>query len=744
MKRALFPLLILAGLTIAACGGSGGGSGNFVAQPTATPPSGGTFTISPLAYTGPITFYGSGYLLTFNVPPTVTGTTATATGGLSGTLPQGVPAPSLAKRKTSLLPGSKIPNTVGVPLTPLVYFTISTTAQVGFADAPTFQFIDPVATTVPNGSQAYLLFYDPTQSANGWVPLLGPATLAAYGSGGQSMTFPAVQTGVNFYPNQQYIFALVAIAQSVPTATPAPTPTVGPSTAPGGAPAYCRTFQSYTAPPNGSAPVPLNLTDDSGLNGTLVVYVENAQTSPVTYLAPNATWTAQPVALPAVCFSNTTPSVVSGKPLVIPNPGNGRILIAYAPGTPNPAASTAPNPLPSGVGTNPDYNSAMLPWDVAEYTIPGGVIDTSQVGFMGLPMELSLVSSLPHQSPVASCPAPPPAPGPQAQPTTVGFSSCAFLDAFNDVWNNPSYRSLVIAEPFPNSGSPTYALRLLAPQQAGFTQFDWYDLFSSPADAPLTGPCNAGNTGTGGYLQCVLTFYKNNPQVFSSSRVGVGASGDYYCASANSALTAFTFTDVGSTQPSSCNPMPPANPNAPSTANPFSLPISTFIAGQAPTQDDAGCSTNNLFSIPFGTFYVNGQSLPSPYQPTGNLFQNLDTFAMWKALGIDLNYGTAMVSGLHPGGLSALPAYPTNADFWQDPAFNYYGQVLHHYADGGYTYAVAYDDFYGWSTSLTIASGQSINIRVNQVPQFGHVQALPTAAPFSGSCPVMQAPIGSY
>lgn len=718
MLRYLFPCLFLAAIVVAGCGGGS------VAPPTSTPAP--AASISPGPTPESVTLTGAGYQLQFTLPGLFAGG-GSLTATLQASPPSGVPVPALKSRSAA-----NARNIVGSTATSLVYLVVQASGTVQFTSVPSFVFTLPSGTSIPSGSPSYVAFYDPTQQAanNGWIGVLGPGVIS-----GQTDTFAGVNSGVTLVGGNTYVYALVYTSQAVPTATPAPTPTAVPS--PVAAPAYCTQYQSYTPSPSGALPVPLNITDDSGLSATLVVYVENAQTNPVTYLTATGGWSTTPVSLPAGCFSTTTGSGVTGKPLNIPNPSNGRIMFAYAPGTPNPSAATAPNPLPSGVGTNPNYASAMVPWDKIEYTIPGGVIDTTQVDFLGLPLELSLTQPLGRQSPPASCPSVPiPAPG--SVPAVVGFSSCGFLDAFNDIYNNAAYQPLLISQPFAGSSTP-YALRVLSPGSSSFASFDWNTLISGQP-APSTLPCSSANTQSGGYLQCVLAYYQANPQVFTSN-VGVGASGDWYCASSDGAAN-FIFTDVGKTQPASCPAAPTASPA--SSSNPFKLPLSTLTYGQAPTKDDAGCQYNNLFQQPYGLAFVDNQVLGGVPTGTGNLFSNLDTFAMWKALAADLNYGQAVQPGVHPGGQYPLPSYPSYSNFWKDPLWNYYAQVLHHYADGGYAYALAYDDFYKWSTSLTISTGQSINVRINYVPTVSNALNSPTPIGNPASCPTITPEIGTY
>lgn len=224
--RVFVPMFVFAAIIIAGCGG--GGSGAPI--PT-TPNPGPSATISPGPSPQTVTLAGGGYTLSFTLPAVTVGSTATVTASLQTAAPSGVPTPLLRQRSTTTSP-PKGPNALGVPVNALVYLIVTSTAQIGFSNAPTFVFAMPAGTTVPAGSSAYLIYYDPTASI-GWVNLLGPGTVA-----GQTVTFPGVATGVTFKANTPYVFALAVTTQPVPTAPPQPTPTASPipTTAPGTTP----------------------------------------------------------------------------------------------------------------------------------------------------------------------------------------------------------------------------------------------------------------------------------------------------------------------------------------------------------------------------------------------------------------------------------------------------------------------------------------------------------------------------
>lgn len=721
--RVAFPILMFIAMAMAAgCGGGGGGGSSTPAVPVVGPSA--SVSIGPSA-PPPVTLTAGGYVLTFLMPAETTGSTSTISAVFSTSLPNGVVAPQTIKRS---------PKTIGTTTTALVYLSISTTAQVGFASRPSLTFTLPNTSVIPNGAPTYVIFYDP---ANGtWIPWLN-ASVSGY-----TVTVPGASGGFTLTPTFHYVVALAYTTQAVATPTPAPAPTPRA----GSTPQYCANYK----PATGST-VAINLTDDSGLGGTPVFYVYNG-TAKMYMDATGGFTSSSAVPLPAVCFA-TSPGVVADYSIPISYNGytagaplSGRILVAYAPGPPKATDVTAPNPLPSGVGTNPNYSSAMLPWDTIEFAIPNGVVDTTQVNFLGLPVELSVTQSLPHQTQQTACPTIP-IPASAPVPAIVGFSSCGFRAAFTDIYNNANYQPLLISEPIAGSANNgNYELRILSPDSLSFAGFDWYGLETSPAKAPLSTPCTASNTGTGGYLQCVLAYYQMNPQVFTSN-IGAGASGHWYCATSDGSQN-FIFTDVGPTKPTAC-PATPYTPSA-SSANPFKLSLSTLTYGQAPLKDDAGCQYAQLFQQPYGTAFVDNQPLsPTTTTGTGNLFQTLDAFALWKGLVADLNYGQAVQStfngspAVHPGGAYPSPA-PSYTNYWHDPFWNYYAQVLHHYANGGYAYALAYDDLYGWSTSISVSTS-TINLRVNAVPTSTYgVLNNPTPVGNPPACPSIPPEIGSY
>ncbi len=719
--RSAFPLLGFAAIALAAgCGGGGGTAGP--ALPVAPTPVVGPTTL-PVGPTPATAFIsGDGYTLSFVVPKVINGSAGTMSAVLQTNLPTGAAAPQGGQRRSSSVrrPSAPIGNAQG-----LVYLIVSTTTSVEFGSAPSFVFTTPSGTMIPAGQLTYLWYWDPYQ--NTWIHLLGPGTIGTPSTTQNSITFPTVATDVKLNANAQYIFALLDTTSAVPTATPAPTPappSPGSSPTPIPLASYCGSYASNAS----AGAVPVNITDDSGLGAALIVYIQNGN-----WMDNTGKFNSKiPYPLPAGCFSTTLGSSAQNKPLNIPQGASGRIYLAYA--TPNPSG-TAPNPFNGLTGApNVDFASSPYPWDFLEYTATtgSGIIDTSQVDAVGLPLELSLTSGmLPHQT-AGSC---------QVSPSSVvGVTSCGFASIFQQMSAVPQYNQLVITQKF---NGKNLDMRVVSPQSAFFfTSFQW-NLFGLSAYAPSTSPCTAGNTLTSGYIGCVLAAYQSQPRLFSSSVAGASGSGDWYCATSDGSAN-FIFTDVGSTMPSSCVGAHASSTHQ-LTANPFKLPITTLAYGTPPAKDNgnaAQCQYNILFGQPYGLAYVDNQQLTATTNTgTGNLFSGRDAFAMWKALVADLNYGTSLSTLKHPVG-QFVPLQMSS--FWQDPMYNTYSNVLHANFDRTYAYSLAYDDLYGWSTSLTLQKGNAINVRINAVPTASAVSAPPAPVANPISCPTIAPEIGTY
>lgn len=729
LKRLLFPVLALVALSAAACGGGGGTTPVAPATPTPTPHAGPTAVPipSPSASPAVVLLSGGGYTLQFTIPPITTGSTATMNAVLQTTLPSGVNAPqahSTLKHMVAVRP-------LATTFNGLAYLVVSSTADVGFSSAPSFQFTVP-AGAIPAGDSTYLLFWDPNVGPlNGWINLLGPGAIS-----GNTVTFPGVQTGVNLLANTQYIYALAVSSQTQPTATPAPTPTPVPS--PSSLPAYCNTTYANPSPNPGGAK--LYLTDDSGLNVPLIVYITETNTATPLFLDAHQNFTStSPVPLPAACFSTTLHS--SGTvPLVIPNnTAGGHIYLAYAPAQ----GSTVPNPFSGSTSSGPqeDFGSSPFPWDFVEYGVnsnPALIIDTTQVTALGLPLELSVGTSAPLPVTGPSC-------GTTALPTIVGVTSCNYAAIFAAMEADPVYKALVIAQDF--NGIP-YDLRILNPQQsATASSFPW-NVFGDQAFLPKPSPSACAGSTSNGYLGCVLASYAQTPRMYTTNRkivAGTLASGDVYCVSSDGSSN-FIMTDVGQTPASTAcqGSYTPAPSPTGAPVNPFYMPVQEFTYGLPPAVDTgnmvSGCKDSLLFGTPWGLANVDS----SPGQ--GHVFATQDAFALWKALSGEIIYGTALSTNEHPIGGFANPASlsPPFAPMFADPLYDDYDLILHTNFDNYLAYGLPYDDMFGWATTLHYNNSGSIAIRVNAVPQASattNPSPVPSATP--SSCPTLPNEVGA-
>lgn len=125
----------------------------------------------------------------------------------------------------------RTPLTIGATLSPLLYLTVSSTATVTFGSTPSFSFKLPSGTSLAAGSSAFIAFYDPAQSATGWLTVLGPGSVS-----GQIITFPgttgsftlkagATYTFMLFTTNQAPVVTSAQCAQPVPVPSPLASPT---------------------------------------------------------------------------------------------------------------------------------------------------------------------------------------------------------------------------------------------------------------------------------------------------------------------------------------------------------------------------------------------------------------------------------------------------------------------------------------------------------------------------------------
>lgn len=735
-RRMLLPALAFVGVAIAAgCGAKSTGS---MAPPTSAPMATPSPHVGPTAVPLPsaspqvISLAGGGYTLTFTVPPIVTGTTATMSAVLQTSLPNGTNAPQAHRVKPAVV------RPLASTFNGLAYLVVSTTANVGFASAPSFSFTVP-AGTIAAGQNAYLLFWDPaTGSINGWVNLLGPGTVS-----GTTVSFPGVATGVQLAANTQYVYALAVTTQSVPTATPAPTPSPTPiataTASPAALPVYCST--EGVSASNG---LTLNITDSSGLNSALVIYVQQqAQgTTGTEWMNASGVFVTTPVPLPAVCYSSTEGSGATNNPLVIPSGHAGRIYLAYA--SPVPASATsAPNPFAGiGAGQQPvngvATGQAPFPYDKVEYNSTAGVIDTTQVDFMGLPLEMqavenSMATPLP-QAAASPCSAPVPTAAPFAglpQPgTVVGVGQCGYAAIYQSLLNDANYKNLVSVLPW---GNQTIDFRAISPSGSySYTPFNYNLLGDSSVAVPSA--CTSlvgGSTATNGYLTCVLAQYKLHPQVFQAlSSLGGNGDNDQFCISSDGSSN-FIATDIGTA--TTCGSPAKATGGTLPT-NPFKMPIALFTnAYYQSSGASGGCFYGELFNGPYGNANVG----------SGQVFTTADAFTLWKALTLEINYGTMFVNAPHPVE-STPPSFQGTPGLFQDPASNAYAKIVHSYFDGNYAYAISYDDGFSWFSGYSISAPGAINIRVNPVP----TNAPATSAnpvPFPNpTCSTFTLGVGSY
>lgn len=261
MFRFLFPAFALTAVILVA--GCGGGGGTTPSVPTPGPSA----TINPGPSPQNVTLTGGGYALSFTLPAVTVGSTATVTATLSTSAPTGVPVPQ--SRRAKVTKEKTTPSDLGTAVNPLVYLTISSTAQISFANAPSFVFALPSNVSVPAGSSAYVIYYDPNGSI-GWINLLGPGAVS-----GHDITFNGVPTGFTFKANTPYVFALALTIAPLPTV--APSPTVAPTTIPNSCPAG-----PAITPAAGSFPLTVvnsNTSVMASCNITLYVYGQNSSST---------------------------------------------------------------------------------------------------------------------------------------------------------------------------------------------------------------------------------------------------------------------------------------------------------------------------------------------------------------------------------------------------------------------------------------------------------------------------------
>jgi hypothetical protein len=223
-------------IIVAGCSG-GGGATNVITGPTA-PPSGALLPTSSPTIAPPPTYPPS-------LATTITaGSTAqsvalgTISGGVTGTV--SIPATVSGSGAIPLLfqttpPGgvsistiARLPQTIGVSLTPLAYVALTPSATVTFPTSPSFTIALGGGSTFASGSFTYVGFYDPT-STSGWINLTGPGVVGPP----STATFAVNPVPMTLKAGVTYTFGVYSSAAIVaPFATPSPSPTPKPTPSP--------------------------------------------------------------------------------------------------------------------------------------------------------------------------------------------------------------------------------------------------------------------------------------------------------------------------------------------------------------------------------------------------------------------------------------------------------------------------------------------------------------------------------
>lgn len=374
MRRSISLLLGFLALAVAsACGGGGAGGGDITPStaPSATPNP--VVTVSPGPVATPVTLSGSGYSLTFTVPAITSGG-----GGMSAYLtttpPTGVVAPQL---KASQFKARQV---LGAPLTTYVYLVIKASATTTFAQVPSFEYTLPNGTIIAPSATAFVAYWDPTQSSTGWQPVAGPGVV-----NGQNISFAAYNQALTFQGGSTYVYALIGSGVVTPPPSPTPTPTSAPT--------------GLAACPTGPAGTfPMQITNNSGLGGTVTVYVYGKNPS-------NLAQRLYPTSLTSGATSAVTlTSPIPGYPLPangcvdLPQLDSARVYVALG-GTTLTINSTkdgnqniAPNAPSPWTGDN-----ASSVFDFLEYTWDGPALkfylDVSAVDAFGLPISFNAANT---------------------------------------------------------------------------------------------------------------------------------------------------------------------------------------------------------------------------------------------------------------------------------------------------------------------------------------------------------------
>src|SRR6185312_3584334 len=152
--------------------------------------------------------HSSGYAASITLPTTSDGSSGNIAVNITTTLPSGVTAPTTMKRT---------PLTIGATISSLVFVVLTPSTNVTFSASPGFTFTLPSGVALATGSSAFVGFYDPGQSATGWITLLGPGTAS-----GRSIAFPSTSGTFTLKAGASYIFVLFATAQPVTTSLTGP------------------------------------------------------------------------------------------------------------------------------------------------------------------------------------------------------------------------------------------------------------------------------------------------------------------------------------------------------------------------------------------------------------------------------------------------------------------------------------------------------------------------------------------
>ena len=376
--RRLLPFLAIAiggiSLALAGCGGGGGSSTPPVGPiPTAAPSA--IIPVGPSPATAVIS--GGGYTLTFTVPGISGGSTATISAALTTTPPAGVPTPSSVRRGPTST--GRSPSTVGVPLTNLVYLTVKSSATLTLGSVPSFTYTLPAGVSVPSGSTAYVVFYDPTQSATGWLPVLGPGTV-----NGENITFAGIASTFTLTAGMQYVYALVIASQVVPS--PAPSPGVAPT------PGIC--------PAPAAGLFPMSIQNNTGVGGNITVWVAGLNTASNGYIYLTSPTTGATAPIPAAGTAIPSFQLPANGCIDLPPMVSARILFALGGGAldvqSNGPSSSGGIAFPSPWNASPSVNVATIS-DFLEYTWTSTTssfnLDTSQVDAIGIPITFHVVNA---------------------------------------------------------------------------------------------------------------------------------------------------------------------------------------------------------------------------------------------------------------------------------------------------------------------------------------------------------------